>query len=172
VDHEILLEILMLKITDIRTFSLLKEIITSFSTKEGKGMPIGNLTSQIFSNIYLNEFDRYIKHTLNCKAYLRYGDDFVVFKTNKEDLVSIREKAVNFLAVNLKLIMHPKNDFIIRTKQGLRFLGVDLFPVGRRLGKKNTGRITRKITLKNVAAYSGIIKKHSNEKVIKSINIR
>lgn len=167
VDHEILLEILMLKITNIKTFALLKEIITSFNTNEGKGMPIGNLTSQIFSNIYLNEFDRHIKHTLNCKAYLRYGDDFVIFNPNKEDLFSIREKSVNFLEAKLKLTMHPKNDFIIKTKQGLKFLGVHLFPGGRRLNKKNTGRIVRKLTLKNAASYSGIIKKHSNEKEIK-----
>ncbi|MBI2453122.1 group II intron reverse transcriptase domain-containing protein [Candidatus Peregrinibacteria bacterium] len=167
VDHDVLLEILKLRITNKKIISLLKEIITSFNTKEGKGMPIGNLTSQIFSNIYLNEFDRYIKHSLKCKAYVRYGDDFVIFDKSKENLVYIREKAVCFLTDKIKLIMHAKNDFIITTKQGLKFLGVQMFPKGRKLSKRNSGRIIRKLELKNVASYSGIIRKHSNEQAIK-----
>ena len=167
VDHNVLLEILKLRITNEKTIGLLTEIITSFYTKERKGIPIGNLTSQIFSNIYLNEFDRYIKHTMKCNAYVRYGDDFVIFNKNKEKLAHVREKGTHFLMNKLKLTMHPKNDFIIRTKQGLKFLGVQLFSKGRRLSKRNSSRITRKLNLKNIDSYSGIIRKHSNEKAIK-----
>ena len=167
VDHNTLIEILKTKIIDRKTLSLLEKIIRSFNTGKSKGMPIGNLTSQIFSNIYLNEFDRYIKHTLRCKTYVRYGDDFIVFSRNKKDLIRIREKAVCFLKDKLSLNMHPKNDFIITTKQRLKFLGVQLFPNGRKLSKRNLRRLARKLHPKNVASYSGIIRKHSNKKAIK-----
>lgn len=165
--HNVLLEILQFKITDKKTIYLLEEVIASFHIKNGKGIPIGNLTSQIFSNIYLNEFDRYVKYTLKCKAYVRYGDDFVVFNENKDQLTLIREKAIYFIANRLKLTMHTQNNFIIKTKQGLKFLGVRIFPEGRRLSKRNSNGIIRKLELKNVASYSGMIRKHSNVKAIK-----
>lgn len=167
VDRAALLKILKLKIRDEKTINLLWKIIKSFNTKEDKGMPIGNLTSQIFSNIYLNELDRYVKHSLKCKAYLRYGDDFVIFESDNEKLLSIKEKVTGFISNELKLTMHPKNNFIIKTKQGLKFLGVILYPHGRKLNKRNSGRIINKLKLKNIASYSGILQKHSKSKAIK-----
>lgn len=164
VDHDALLKILKLKIKDEKTINLLWKIIMSFNTKEGKGMPIGNLTSQIFSNIYLNELDRYLKHSLKCKAYLRYGDDFVVFENDDKKLLSIKEKVTGFISNELKLTMHPKNNFIIKTKQGLKFLGVVLYPHGRKLSKRNTNRIKNKLNERNVSSYWGIISKHSKQK--------
>jgi RNA-directed DNA polymerase len=172
VDHRVLTKILELRITNKKTIYLLEEIIRSFNTKNGSGMPIGNLTSQIFSNIYMNEFDRYIKYNLKCREYARYGDDFVIFSKDKENLISIREKAIEYLSDKLKLTMHPQNDFIIKTKQGLKFLGIQFFPNGRRLSKRNIGRINKKLKLKNVASYSGIIREHSKRKAVKELQWR
>ncbi|MBD3330619.1 hypothetical protein GF354_03770 [Candidatus Peregrinibacteria bacterium] len=169
VDHNVLVKILKFRITDKKTISLLMEIITSYSTKEGKGMPIGNLTSQIFSNIYLKELDRYIKHILKCRAYVRYGDDFIVFDKNKEQLILIREKAVHFITDKLKLTMNPKNDFIIKAKQGLKFLGVIIYPGGRKLNKRNTNRINNRLNPVNIGSYWGIINNHTKENKIREL---
>jgi len=77
IDQWKLLEILKIRIKNDKDWSLLKKIIGSYG-RIGKGLPIGNLTSQILSNIYLNEFDRHIKHRLKPRAYVRYGDDFII----------------------------------------------------------------------------------------------
>ncbi len=83
VDHTILLKILGRKITDEATLHLLSEIIHSFPAHQsGKGIPIGNLTSQLFANVYMNEFDQFVKHTLRVKHYIRYTDDFVLVADN------------------------------------------------------------------------------------------
>jgi len=164
VNHEILLKSLKLKIADKKAFKLLERIIKSFNSKEGRGIPIGNLTSQIFSNIYLNELDRYIKHYLKCRAYVRYGDDFVIFDDDRENLGRVKERTTHFLVNKLKLDLHPRNNFIIRSKYGLKFLGVILYPKGRRLNRRNKNRIMRKLNLKNTPSYWGVIKRHSKQK--------
>ncbi|MCG2808772.1 MAG: hypothetical protein L6275_00285, partial [Candidatus Portnoybacteria bacterium] len=74
VDQQTLFEILSLRIKDTKTIKILREVITSYSLLTCRGIPIGNLTSQIFANIYLNELDRFVKHTIKPRAYLRYGD--------------------------------------------------------------------------------------------------
>jgi len=105
VDQEILLKILSFRIKDNTTLNLLKEIIFSFTTVQGRkiGMPIGNLTSQIFANIYLNELDRFIKHNLKQKAYLRYGDDFILVENDSKKLKILRAETMDFLKNELKL---------------------------------------------------------------------
>jgi len=86
IDHEILLQILTKHISDKDTLWLLERIITSFHTKPNKGLPLGNLTSQLLVNVYMNEFDQYIKHKLKIKYYIRYADDFVILSPNKNYL--------------------------------------------------------------------------------------
>ena len=78
VDHSVLLGILKRRVGDADAFGLLTKIVGSYSTTEGKGIPIGNLTSQMFANIYMGEFDHFVKHSLRVKRYARYTDDFVV----------------------------------------------------------------------------------------------
>lgn len=117
VDHETLLKILARKIKESKTYALLKGIIGSFAVLDkmgGGGIPIGNLTSQIFANIYLNEFDRFVKHELKVKDYLRYGDDFIMLESNKEKLEELRSRSIDFLNRALKLTMNRKNDRIIK----------------------------------------------------------
>lgn len=128
VNHNILLNILSKKVHDPITFEIIVKIVRSFSKEDGIGMPIGNLTSQIFANVYFNEFDRFIKWTLKPDAYLRYGDDFILLDKNYEKILKYNEMAVTFLKEKLKLSINPKNNSIRKTKQGLKFLGVVIYP--------------------------------------------
>ena len=98
IDHEILFSILAKRITDLDTFALLKQIVGSFNAGQvGKGLPLGNLTSQLLVNIYLNEFDQYIKRDLKVKDYIRYADDFVVLSQDRDDLVKTLSYMIVFL---------------------------------------------------------------------------
>ncbi|MFH1255506.1 MAG: RNA-directed DNA polymerase [bacterium] len=126
----------------------------------------------MFANIYLNELDRFVKHTIKPKAYLRYGDDFIIISENLGQLKQIRKKTIKFLREKLRLEINPKNDIIIKARQGLKFLGVEIFPYGRRLKKRNWSRVKTKLTCQNISSYSGLIKQHSKEKRIKEFNWR
>src|SRR3989344_8531542 len=88
VDHEILLKFIRRKVNDKNILWLINEILTSFRTDKGKnaGIPLGNLTSQIFANIYLNELDQFVKQDLKIKYYIRYADDFIILNTGKLQL--------------------------------------------------------------------------------------
>lgn len=125
------------------------------------GIPIGNLTSQIFANIYLNELDRAIVHTLRPQAYLRYGDDFVVFVPTQEDTEAVQAAVTTFCADELSLTINPKQDVIVPVRRGLYFLGVEIFPTGRRLRARHWQRIVDRLNLGNVASYRELIARHS-----------
>lgn len=133
-------------------------------------MPIGNLTSQIFANIYLNELDRFVKHRLKPKAYLRYGDDFVVFETDFEKLEHFRSQTITFLENILKLKINSKSDKIMKLQHGLKYLGVKLWPSGRTLLKRSLSRANNRLQVNNVSSYNGLVKKHTNTKLIKKFN--
>lgn len=171
VDQRTLLKILSVKISEKEAYNLLKEIIDSFSPCAVDkawggviGMPIGNLTSQIFANIYLNEFDRFVKHNLKPKAYLRYGDDFIIIEKDREKLEAFRASAIKFLRDQLKLELNPKLNKILKVRHGLKFLGVVLWSHGRKLNKRNVKRIREKLALNNVGSYYGAMKHHANYK--------
>ena len=103
VDHSVLLSILKRRVGDAEAFGLLTKIVESYSTTEGKGIPIGNLTSQMFANIYMGELDHFIKHSLRVRRYARYTDDFVVISSNKTYLESLLPPIQDFLGEELKL---------------------------------------------------------------------
>lgn len=166
IDHKILIKILSSKIKDEKTLILLEKIIESFQYSPGsrRGMPIGNLTSQIFANIYMNEFDRFIKYQLKPKAYLRYGDDFILIHRDMGKLKSHRDEAVEFLNNILKLRINFKNDKIIKISDGLKFLGAIISPLGKMLNRRNFRRISRKLNIRNISSYSGLVRKNGNTK--------
>lgn len=168
VNHSILYKILERKISDKGALSLLRKVIDSFEIKSGIGMPIGNLTSQIFSNIYLNELDRFVKHEVKCKNYLRYGDDFVIFHKYKEILLQIKKQTSNFIETRLNLNFHPKNNLIIEAKHGLKFLGVIMYPSGRKLTKRNQARIQNRTNFRNSGSYWGVMSQHATSGNLKS----
>ena len=94
-----------------------------FHSREGCGLPIGNLTSQLFSNIYLNELDQYLKRVLKVKHYGRYVDDFYLVDNSKEKLLSLIEPIRKFLDEKLFLALHPKKIYLQRQEKGVQFLG-------------------------------------------------
>jgi len=88
VPHEVLLNILKKNIKDAKIIWLISKILSNFNSRvKGIGMPLGNLTSQFFANIYLNELDQFVKHKLKVKYYIRYVDDFVIFDSSQEKLL-------------------------------------------------------------------------------------
>ena len=103
VDHEILLRILARHNLDADLLRLLRCVIESFETAPGKGLPLGNLTSQLLVNIYMNEFDQWVKHMLKAKHYIRYADDFVLLFSDKTRPAAIFRYIETFLWKQLRL---------------------------------------------------------------------
>ncbi|MFA6416319.1 MAG: reverse transcriptase/maturase family protein [Candidatus Paceibacterota bacterium] len=124
IDHLVLKSILAKQVKDQKTMNLLNDVISSFSP-EGKkiGLPLGNLTSQLFVNVYLNEFDRFVKHRLKEKYYIRYTDDFVILSRDQERLKNLISQINLFLAGSLKLTLHPTKVSITTFSSGADFLG-------------------------------------------------
>lgn len=103
-------------------------------------------------------------------AYLRYGDDFIIIMDNYTELAKQKKVVVEFINNKLRLTINSKNDIIIKAKYGLKFLGVEIFPKGRRLKKRNWRRAEDRLNLRNVASYKGLVDKHGNERQKKYYN--
>jgi len=156
-DQEILLEKLRRKIADSETRWLLAVIIGSTDFNEQnpnryfpgddlfaplarrRGIPVGNLTSQFFANLYLNDFDHWLVEELRAGPYLRYVDDFCVFGDDKERLNRIRSSIQEYLAT-LRLSIHEGKSRIYTTKEGIEFLGFRHLPERNRVRKENVKR--------------------------------
>ncbi len=138
VDHDILLSLIRKKVKDGRVIWLAGKILSNHkSTEEGKGMPLGNLTSQFFANVYLNELDQFVKHVLKAKHYIRYVDDFVILDSSAEKLEGWKEKISLFLRDRLKLGLHPDKSRVRRLERGVGFLGFRVFYHHRLVRKKS-----------------------------------
>lgn len=144
VDHALLLSILQKKIKDPRVLWLVKRILGNYSMQSGKGMPLGNLTSQFFANVYLNELDQFVKHQLRAKYYIRYVDDFVIFHHSREELKRIFQEISLFLQEKLALELHPTKSCIIPLYRGTEFLGLKLFLHHKLIKLKNMRKFYRK----------------------------
>ncbi len=116
-----------------------------FHAPEDKGLPIGNLTSQFFANLYLNELDQYVKHILKCKYYVRYCDDFLILDELPERLEVIKERIRGFVADRLNLSLNDKYNKIVPVPNGIDFLGYIIRPdymlVRRRVVNNLRGRL-------------------------------
>ena len=141
-DHAVLLEILGRKIKDRDVLWLAERIIRN--SGEG-GLPIGNLTSQFFANVYLDAFDHYIKDRLGRRCYLRYMDDFVVFSNDKSELKRVLAEARRFLKERLALDLKEGQCYINTRMNGLSFLGVRIFPALVRVKSENLRRTMAKL---------------------------
>jgi len=165
IDHAILVRILEKNISDKSILWLLGKIIASFKSKPGVGLPLGNLTSQLLVNIYMNEFDRFVKHRLRAKYYLRYADDFILFSDNRELLVTQIGLIRGFLAENLKLELHPNKVFIKTLASGMDFLGWVNFLSHRVLRTTTKRRILTRFkqnpSPESKASYRGLLR-HGN----------
>lgn len=158
VDRKILLEFIRKRIKDSCAMGLLEQIIGSFQKDKNRGIPLGNVTSQLFANIYLNELDQFIKHQLKVKYYIRYCDDFVILEKNKEYLFKLFDKINGFLIEQLKLYLHPGKIMIRKYRQGIDFLGYVARPHHRILRTKTKKRLMRRISYKNLSSYLGVLK--------------
>lgn len=167
IDHEVLLCILQKYILDKNIINLLKNIVESFCTDENRniGLPLGNLTSQLFSNVYMDVFDQWVKHDLKVKYYIRYADDFVFISDYKKYLESIVAKIQEFLQNNLKLSLHPDKFFLKTISSGVDFLGWVNFSDHRVLRTKTRQRMFKKIQKENseesLQSYLGLLS-HGN----------
>jgi len=122
---------------------------------------LGNVTSQIFANIYLNELDQFAKHVLREKYYLRYCDDFIILGTDEKYLQKLIAEIDNFLKSKLKLNLHPYKIIIRKFYQGIDFLGYVVLPHHRVLRTKTKKRMMKKLRAKYASLQSGIITKES-----------
>jgi retron-type reverse transcriptase len=151
VDHKILLAILKRKIKDKQVIYLIKKILSNGGGREQSGletkksMPLGNLTSQFFANIYLNELDYFVKHKLKAKYYIRYVDDFVILHNSKEQLEKWKEQINLFLREKLKIELHPQKSRIILLSGGIDFVGFRNYWHHRLLRKRNIRKILFRI---------------------------
>lgn len=162
VDHEILKNLLREKISDKDILGLLDQVIDSFP----KGIPLGNLTSQIFANIYMNELDKFIKHKLKVKYYLRYADDFLILlNSSYYDRLVYHNKLIRqikeFLKSQLKLELHPSKIILRKLDWGIDFLGYLILPHYILPRTKTKKRIFKKLSNKNLQSYLGYLK-HTN----------
>ena len=142
IDKDILYRILNRKIQDTKLLWLLKEII--YSDEGKKGLAIGNYTSQMFANIYLNEVDQYIKHKIHCKYYFRYLDDSICMFKTKEKAKNALEKIKEFLAKNLELELNEKTQ-IFKNKQGINFCGYKINEYRLKIRDRGKQKIKKKV---------------------------
>jgi RNA-directed DNA polymerase len=158
VNHSTLRDCLHKKIgNDSNALRVLDKVIDSYSTINGQaGIPIGNLTSQIFSNIYLHEFDRFVRHHIKPLAYVRYGDDFAVFCPTLHGAYSNRDLAVSFLRDNLALTINSKNDVVVASRAGLKFLGHNITKGFTEVDKHTTRSVLSKLDWHNAASYKAM----------------
>lgn len=166
INHTVLMDILRQYIPDERILWLIRQVIGSFSsTAQGVGLPLGNLTSQLFANIYMNVFDQFAKHKLKAKYYIRYTDDFVFMSTDKTHLERILPTIDAFLCERLKLNLHPDKVFIKTLASGMDFLGWVHFPDHRVLRTATKRRMFRRIrehpTEGTLQSYLGLLS-HGN----------
>lgn len=156
IDHEILKTIIRQKIKCTDTLWLIETIIDSSNIQDPvleyflgddlltplmrrRGLPIGNLTSQFFANVYLNEFDHFIKEKLHINKYLRYVDDFALFSNNYQSLAEVRPAIENSLS-ELRLKLHPIKNQLFETKYGANFVGFRVLPDRIRVRNDNLRR--------------------------------
>lgn len=130
VDHKILKNLIRRNVQDPRILKIVDVIIDSFEVKQGTavGIPLGNVTSQLFANVYLHELDDFIKQTLREPYYLRYCDDFIILSTDEHHLQSLIPIIQDFLTKTLRLELHPRKVIIKKLIQGIDFVGYVLFP--------------------------------------------
>lgn len=153
IDHNILKQQLEMRFKDQRVLSLFFSIIDSYHTQPGKGVPLGNLTSQYFANYYLNRFDLHMIQEEKAGAYLRYMDDILIFG-DKSKVCRLRQISREYLQFHLELKL-KKGGQINRTEKGIGFLGAVVYPGKLRMSARAKKRINAKIKTVEKGYQSG-----------------
>lgn len=167
IDHGILKAEIRKAIKDAGVLALLDKIIDhNGNMPEGVGIPVGNLTSQLFANIYLDKLDKYVKHTLGAKQYIRYMDDFIILSPDKDELRRWLAEIEVFLRDELRLALNPKTT-ILAAKNGVDFVGYkhrathrkvrpdSIKRVKRTIKKCESGKITKEQLQKSIQSWTG-----------------
>ncbi|MFC2015813.1 reverse transcriptase domain-containing protein [Chloroflexota bacterium] len=174
IDHQILRGLLSRRIADRQTMWLVDQILDSgagiqtrerpviyypgddlFSPLRPRGLPIGNLTSQFWANVHLHEMDKFVKHGLRCRPYLRYMDDFVLFSDDKAQLQAWKAAIREFLGANLRLELHPRKSPVFPVHVGIDFCGFRIYPTHRRLRRSSVRRFVRRFRRQREAYRRG-----------------
>lgn len=166
IDQERLIEIAAKYVKDARTTALIRNIVASFhSTAPGKGLPLGNLTSQLLVNVYMNEFDQFAKHGLKGHHYIRYADDFVFMSEDRQWLEGLIPQIAKFLEEKLSLKLHPGKVYIKTLVSGVDFLGWVHFKDHRVLRTASKRRMARNLAQdrrkERLQSYRGMLS-HGN----------
>ena len=175
IDHNILKEILKKHIDDNHILWLLGQVIDSFNTtgKIDVGLPLGNLTSQLLVNVYMNEFDQFMKRELKTIYYIRYADDFVIMSEDRISLEKLLPKISEFLEIKLKLSLHPDKVFIKTLASGVDFLGWVHFSKHRVLRTATKRRMFKNIREnqkpETLASYKGMLSHGNARKLSKKL---
>ncbi|HOW16324.1 MAG TPA: reverse transcriptase/maturase family protein, partial [bacterium] len=141
-----------------------------FCSPKGSGLPIGNLTSQVFANFYMNPFDHFIKHDLDFKYYGRYVDDFILVHTDKEYLKSLIPKIRSFLELELNLTLHPNKIYLQHYTKGVKYLGAVIKPYRTYIAKRTKGNFYEAIKRQNLIARDHKPTKKEKEHFLSSMN--
>ncbi|MEK7138847.1 MAG: reverse transcriptase domain-containing protein [Patescibacteria group bacterium] len=168
VDKAILLKIIKEKIKDQDAIWLVSKILDSFSKSLDKGLPLGNVTSQLVANIYLNELDQHIKHNLKVKYYIRYCDDFIILGDEPSCLLELVYKIGEFLDERLCLKLHEHKVILRKHRQGIDFLGYVLLPCHRAIRTKTKRRMARKIIERRNGFDGGLVTEDSFKQSLNS----
>lgn len=163
IDHAVLLNIIAEKIKDNDILEIIKKIISSYHSNSSisKGILLGNITSQIFANIYLDTLDQYVKKGLKCRFFVRYNDDFVIVSDNKKKLEETRNKIIKFVKEKLLLEIPIEKTSIRNILWGVDFLGFIILPKAVLLRNKTKNKIYQNISSNNIMSYLSILK-HCN----------
>jgi len=163
VDHKVLLNIIKEKVSCEKTLKIIQEIISSFHSGDNMhtGIPLGNITSQIFANLYLNALDQYVKKELRCRFYVRYNDDIVIVFQNNKNIENLRNKIISFVKEKLYLEIPLTKTSIRKISWGIDFLGFTILPEAILLRDKTKHKIYSNINIKNAHSYLSILK-HCN----------
>ena len=148
IDHDILFQIIQKKVQEERASSLIRNVIDSYDP----GMPLGNLTSQLFANIYMNAFDHYVQEQFSVFRYMRYSDDFLLVHDDHAYLHACISRIADYLASERHLVLHPHKIVLKRFDQGIDWLGYVLYPGYRLIRSSTKKRMWRHID-KTVSEY-------------------
>lgn len=163
IDHAVLFEIISETIEDEGALWLVGQILRSgegvlddeyemvyfpgddlFAVNRPRGLPIGNLTSQFWSNVYLTPLDRFVTRDLRCPAYLRYVDDFALFSDSKRQLYEWKRAIIKFL-YTLRLTIHEPQAQVIPCEHGIPWLGFVVYPTHRRVKSHNVVKFSQRL---------------------------
>lgn len=176
IDHDVLRNILKRHITDEDILELINRVLVSFNSDEdGVGLPLGNLTSQLLVNVYIHEFDMFVKQELRVKHYIRYADDFVILSEHKAYLETLLPKFQIFLCEKLHLALHEHKTYIKTYDSGVDFLGWVHFPQHRQIRTSTKRKLIKKLQgypkPATLSSYRGLLGHGNTHKLQKKLDL-